>query len=561
MALADPAAAVLLPNPGFEQAGKGGVDRFANTGYAAPQGPQYLGAPDGWSIYQWGSPMESRYNVTVESGVSHSGASSLRAQNVDNTARGGVYAHPKLEEGTYELSVWTKAEPGKIGKIAIYLASAYSRPFKVKDEWTRIVFSNVVSEPVDAAEINIQNTSGIDTVIWFDDIELRRVSTAKYMLVPDTRETRPRTLLFSPMNINYLRDTAKMWGERGFGGFLFDGVMWDSASDVWAADADAKSRGEDDKLLQELKSCNAECRKYGIDSNFVKVAFYTELPDWFDDAAWEKITENYRQGARFAKMSGCAGVAIDTEYMARQYEPGWEGYQKNPHDLPVLKAKIRDRWLAITEGMLREFPDMVLLTLPEGMLYYGELYFDVFTGMLEGMAEANAPGGLHLMTEGTYQMRDVGGLAVFPEQLNAVITEESAERPAEYWRERCSVVMGVWPLGYYRAINDENGKFIDWSGKEEVFGNEIVGSYADKSEWYPPEEFNAQMAGVNTFCPRYNWIYGHGNVFFQWTEEQMAKYKQGAHQSFGNALLPTAKNLDAYLAIIAKPMRVVKEIE
>jgi len=47
--------------------------------------------------------------------------------------------------------------------------------------------------------------------------------------------------------------------------------------------------------------------------------------------------------------------------------------------------------------------------------------------MLQGMTDANAPGGLHLMTEGIYQMRDVGGLAVYPAQLNAMIEEECAK--------------------------------------------------------------------------------------------------------------------------------------
>jgi len=553
-------AAVPLPNASFEEAGKGGIDGHSKAGFSAPEGDAFLGAPDGWSVYQWGSPAESRFSVGVEKGVSHSGTSSLRLQNIDGSAKGGAYAHPKLEAGTYQLSVWARTEEGKSARLAIYLATAYSPPLKVTDKWTRLVFENEVSKPTESAEINLQNASGEASVIWVDDVELRFIASTKYELLPDTRKSRPRTLLFSPMNINYLHDTAKDWAARGFRGFLFDGTMASWPSDVWSVDGDPKTRGEDDGLLKELKACNVECRRYGIDSNFVKVAFYDELPDWFDDAAWGKLTENFFQGARFAKMSGCAGIAIDTEYVAQQYDPGWEGYKKNPRDVKDMKAKARDRWRTVVAAMLDAYPDMVLLTLPEGMIYYGSLYMDIITGMLQACAEANAPGGLHVMTEGTYHMTGAAALSKFPGRLDAIIQDECPKALADYWKKRCTVVMGAWPLGYYREILDANGKFAGWSGKKEVFGDKIIGSYADKSEWYPPSEFKEQMAGLNTYCPRYNWIYGHGDVFWQWTEEELKKYQQCAHKSVGNATLPTLTNLQEYIEAIAKPMVVKKTV-
>jgi hypothetical protein len=429
----------------------------------------------------------------------------------------------------------------------------------VTDKWTRLVFENTLGTPAERAEIDLQNASDKASSVWLDDAELRLVSRARFELVPDTRESRPRTLLFSPMNVNHLRDTAKDWAACGFRGFLFDGIMRSWPSDVWAVDGDGKSRGGDDALLKEVKACNEECRRYNIDSNFVKVALYDELPDWFDDKVWEKLTENFRQGAHFARISGCAGMAIDTEYVDRQYDPDWEGYKKNPRDLKELRAKVRERWRAVVAAMLKEYPDMVLLTLPEGMLFYGCLYIEIFTGMLQACAEANAPGGLHVMTERTYHTTSAAALARYPAKVAAMIEQECSKPLANYWRQRCSVVMGAWPLGYYRAINDGNGKFLGWGGKKEVFGDKIIGSYADKSEWYPPSEFKEQMAGLNTFCPRYNWIYGHGEVFWQWTEAELERYQRCAHKSRINATLPTILNLADYLDIIARPMLVVRK--
>ena len=71
-----------------------------------------------------------------------------------------------------------------------------------------------------------------------------------------------------------------------------------------------------------------------------------------------------------------------------------------------------------------------------------------------------------------------------------------------------------------------------------------------------PEVFARQMAGVNTFCPKYNWIYGHGCVFWQWSEEEKARYESSSHRAVSNATLPTVANVADYTAVIARPGRV-----
>jgi hypothetical protein len=96
--------------------------------------------------------------------------------------------------------------------------------------------------------------------------------------------------------------------------------------------------------------------------------------------------------------------------------------------------------------------------------------------MVEAMAEANAPGGLHLLTESTYGMTSTIGLIHFARTLESKILSVLDKSSAEYWRKKCGIVLGGWPLGYYRKILNEQGEFVGWSGKEEKFGNEIVGS-------------------------------------------------------------------------------------
>lgn len=543
-ALAMPDSINLLPNAGFEN--------------PPPTNGANLGLPESWSSYQWGAG-GSKFLSSREAGAGRNGGIALRAENTDPQAKAGVYTHISLKPGTYELSVWARAAQGQTAHVRLYLASAYSRQYLVNDQWKELHFTNILSKPIDSAEINIQNCSEVSNVVWFDDVMLRSVPGMSYVSTKDTRIERPRTLMFSPMNINYLHDTAADWAKRGFRGFLFDQIMDNWQTDVWATDEDVKTRGADDKLLQEVLSCNQACRKVGIDSNFVKVSLNVDLPDPFDDAAWQKITENFQQGARFAKMSECAGIAIDTEYISKQYSPGWEGYAKNPHPLPELKAKIHQRWHGVTAAMLKEYPQMVLLTLPEGIHYYGELSQDIFNGMLSAMAGANAPGGLHVMTEGTYHITDPGGLANYANALQAEIQDIASSSSLPYWKQHCSIALGAWPLGYYRAINDKDGKFLGWSGREETFGNKITGSYADKSAWYTPQVFADQMTGLNSFSPRYNWLYAHGDVFWQWTQEQKAHYETMVHKSIFNVLLPVVPNLEQYFQDIAHPGFVKQE--
>jgi hypothetical protein len=368
----------------------------------------------------------------------------------------------------------------------------------------------------------------------------------------------PKTLLFSPITPEYLGDTAADFKATGFDGFLLSDVMKNWADDIWAADGDGMTRSEDDLTFRRIKLCNDECRKHGITENFIKVAFYSHVPLWTDNAAWEKFNENFRQAARFARMTGCRGIALDIEYVSEQYDLDWEGYDYKGYTKDELRTAAVKRGRELTEVMLQSYPDMVFLTLPEGINYYGPLATDLFVGMVQGMAEADAPGGVHLLTEHSYKMVNTLGLLHYAQSLNSKILDkldetmvrqahhpERSRRTAKYWRRKCSIALGGWPLGYYREIHDKNGKLLGYSGKVEKFGDKIVGSYADKSSNYSPEDFRNQYAGMLLAGRRYCWIYGHGATWWHFTEADVAKYG-----SIGNSTLPVDGHLDDFKNVL-----------
>jgi hypothetical protein len=125
--------------------------------------------------------------------------------------------------------------------------------------------------------------------------------------------------------------------------------------------------------------------------------------------------------------------------------------------------------------------------------------------------------------------------------------------PREWFRRHGDVALGLWPLGYYRAINDADGKFLGWSGRQELFGDRIVGSYADKGPNYPLAEFHLQFAAARAYTGKYLWVYGHGSTWWQFTPEEDAHYRESSLQSFSseNYLLPTVPDIAEYYRITA----------
>lgn len=364
-------------------------------------------------------------------------------------------------------------------------------------------------------------------------------------------ETTPKTLLFSPITPEYLIDSAGEWADGGFSGFLLSRVMHNWDTDVWAVDKDPATRGLEDRNLQLFRKCNDACKAVGIEDNFIKVAFYSNIPDWFDDAGWDKLTENFRNAAEFARLSGMRGVAIDIEYIAEIYHLDYEPYVEKKYDVDAMRAKALERGEQMIAPMFEEFPDMVLLELPESVTMYGPLATDLVVGFLQAAAKRDAPGGVHFLTEGTYTVTEPTALLSRVAKIATDLENAMPSSLQEYWRQRCSIAIGCWPLGYYRDILDDEGNRIGYGGKREKFGDEVIGSYADKSSNYSVTEFQTQYAFANSFTRRYNWIYGHGATWWQFDDKEAKRFNAGK-----NERLPVDENLDAYKRVLKSKPRV-----
>ena len=315
----------------------------------------------------------------------------------------------------------------------------------------------------------------------------------------------PKTILYSVSPDELLAD-AEEWSKRGFSGFFVTGVAPEWSSDIWATDGEPWTIGSSDKTLQKVKQANAQCRRLGADT-FLTMAF-SHTFDWFDDIAWQKIEDNFRQFARFARASGCRGLAVDIEYVWPQYHFVWEGYTYDGYTRRDLVAKVRQRAAQMARAMYDAFPDAPLLTFPESGMAFG---LWIQSAWIEEAARRDAPGGVHLCTEYTYRRPNLRYMLGHAWMNSALLHRVLSPRAWAYWRSRCSIAEGLWPFG---------------EDSEDYHG-------------VPPsvDEFRQAFAASLMVGSRYNWIYTHD------ARPAMLGRKPYA--------TPIAGGMDAYMRVIA----------
>ncbi|MFV2067552.1 MAG: hypothetical protein ACC645_11275 [Pirellulales bacterium] len=293
----------------------------------------------------------------------------------------------------------------------------------------------------------------------------------------------PKTIFFGAGLDNIVAD-ARAWSRRGVTAFFVDYVAREWGTDIWATDGKPWTIGRSDETLQKARKAAALCKEIGSQT-FLKVAFDHTF-DWFDDTAWQKIDNNFPQFAIFAREAQFDGIALDIEYASKQYVYDWEGYTYDGYTRADLVKKIDARMTGVMQTLYNEFPQMVLLTFPEQGLGLGGI---IHRAWIEEAARRNAPGGVHYCTEWTYRNSNIRYVFGHVWGCHELFHRILSERAWRYWREKCSVVAGVWPFS---------------SDDTRIFGPGI-----------PLAQIRQGLAATLMVSPRYNWIYG------SYTQEQL----------------------------------------
>jgi hypothetical protein len=315
----------------------------------------------------------------------------------------------------------------------------------------------------------------------------------------------PKTICFSTVPNAYLTDHAAEI-KKSYDGFFFSGGSWEDAAKRFVGVKGAKP--EAGAWMDEAQRNLAALRRAGVTENFLTI-FYSS------DGAWptpERVlsseytrykAEQYAAIGATAKRLGFRGVCIDIEYPYPRYDLDNPLYRYENYTAEQLTKAVRAQGRALMGALLDAFPEAVVVLLPGG-LRDRVIPTEYQLGMLETMAERDAPGGFHLGTEFSYYVRDdVTSLATtrFEDPAPALMASRSV---ADYWRRRCSMAPGVWPT---HMVETPDRAYPEQPWKKEV------------------EELRRQVAVLRATAKRYIWSYSGAPMWYAHTPEIEQKYK------------------------------------
>jgi len=290
--------------------------------------------------------------------------------------------------------------------------------------------------------------------------------------------------------------------KKMYDGFFYSVGTWENARVRFEG-----SHPENADWLAKARSNIAALRRAGAGENFLTVAFG-------EKAAWpsaetllsrqytETMAAEYAALGRVARTLGFRGLCIDVEYPYPRYELGNPIYTYQGYTAADLIRAARKQGQAIAAAVLNEFPDAVIWTLP-GEIRTRPIAREFQTGMLQAMAERDAPGGFHFGAEFTYSLNEpVTHLAVTRMEDSGLPLLVDA-KTLRYWKRRGTMAPGVWPL-----------HMVETGGKDypiQPWKAEIA-------------ELREQMRVLRAGAKRYIWSFSANPVWYIYTPQLEARY-------------------------------------
>ncbi|MBI2435972.1 MAG: hypothetical protein HYV26_24210 [Candidatus Hydrogenedentes bacterium] len=215
-----------------------------------------------------------------------------------------------------------------------------------------------------------------------------------------------------------------------------------------------------------------------------------------------KLARHFGRAAAAARELGFRGLSIDVEYPYPRYEVDHEIYAYEDYTVDDLLSAGRAQGAAVMSAVLDAFPEAVIFVLP-GVLWTRPIDREFTLGMLQVMQERDAPGGLHLGAEVAYSLLDPVTQVAIP-RVGDCSAEALLTGPMlEYWRRRCTVAPGVWPM-----------HMVETGGKD-----------YPKRPWVEElTELREQMAILRCTAKRYIWSFSGQPMWYMYTDALGQQY-------------------------------------
>jgi hypothetical protein len=242
--------------------------------------------------------------------------------------------------------------------------------------------------------------------------------------------------------------------------------------------------------IQDLKT--AKWRKFS--DNFLPVAVSVSQSaglNWFDDARWRTVVNNFSVVARIAADGGIKGLILDPE----QYDYSLFRYTDQQKQLgrsfDSYQEMARKRGREIVAAIIGSMPEPVILSL------YG--YSVAFDFVASGKSLKEAPYGL---LPAFYD----GLLEGLPRSATLIDGYEQAygfkERTqfgTAYRRIQDAAKLSKMPQRYRQQVKAGFGVWLDYKGQ---------------ANYLSPGEFQRAVSGALDLSDKYVWLYTEGPRFF-----------------------------------------------
>lgn len=317
----------------------------------------------------------------------------------------------------------------------------------------------------------------------------------------------PKMLAYSGIPTDYINEHAPDIA-RSYDGLIFVAGDWDEgvAKNIGFGTPDSPIGDWFRRVSENVRHlCEAGATESILDVHFSENGVWPSPNTLLSSEFTVKMAKHFSRLGQVAKESGFRGVAIDVEYPYKRYSLDHEIYTWDGYTAEDLLRAAENQGRATMAALLDAYPEAVVLLLP-GAFQSRPIGRYYMKGLLDVMAERDAPGGLHLAYERSYCLYEgpVSQIALCRDgDLSVENLWKGNETVLRYWKKRCSVAPGAWPLHMVETGGPDYPK-RPW--KEEL------------------ADLRAQLETLRTVVKQYVWSYSGAPIWCPADPDVRTKY-------------------------------------
>ncbi|NLN92127.1 MAG: PQQ-binding-like beta-propeller repeat protein [Candidatus Hydrogenedens sp.] len=281
-----------------------------------------------------------------------------------------------------------------------------------------------------------------------------------------------KPLLAAPINATWAANHGTSWYEKGFRGFVFEGILDDlkpfpaeeEALSLAAIPFDEENTGyietmthpdilreavmpgDWDGLKEEILGASNRLRAEGITENFLAMKLAPEAP-WFTSPLWRRIAESrFDLASRFCRDTRLRGIALDSCSDSLFYDYRWDGWP--PHmSAETLTEETRRFGRRLALVFTRHCPEGIILLRADSPESCGPLWFVFFDALLEGL-QSSRGGALRLLFSGLTDSDRPQNYQASREKVERLWEARLSGRAQQGWQRKGGLVFSLEPVDW-----------------------------------------------------------------------------------------------------------------